>query len=97
MVASPQYFQAAGPQYVESITARAHASIGEIPRDAWMTLFPDNDHCWDYYAAAERMTARGFTFGAIGAYAGDALVGAVPLFRVEYRLILGVVMLVLRN
>ena len=36
-------FQAAGPQSVESITARAHASIREIPRDAWMSLFPDND------------------------------------------------------
>ena len=32
------------------------------------------------------MSARRFTFGAIGAYAGGALVGAAPMFRLEYRL-----------
>ncbi len=83
---STRYIHAGQQQSWDIITARAHASIQEIPRDAWISLFPENDHCWDYYAAAERMSARGFTFGAIGVYAGDALVGAVPMFRVEYRL-----------
>src|SRR5262249_10174841 len=70
----------------EPITARVHASIAEIPRDSWNALFPAAQQSWDYYRAAERMSARGFTFSAIGAYAGDTLVGAVPLFRVDYRL-----------
>ncbi len=68
------------------ITVRIHPSICEIPRDAWMTLFPQSDQSWDYYSASERMRSRGFVFGAIGAYAGEVLVAAAPLFRVDYRL-----------
>jgi hypothetical protein len=86
MAVPPRHIDAVRQQHWGSITARAHASICEIPRDAWRTLYPGADRSWDYYAAAERMSARRFTFGAIGAYARDALVGAVPMFRLEYRL-----------
>src|SRR5262245_21119273 len=63
-----------------------HASIAEIRRDAWSEVFPRSRQSWDYYAAGERMSAPGFSFGAIGAYYGETLVGAAPMFRVDYRL-----------
>src|SRR5262245_25317959 len=66
--------------------ATAHLSITEIRRSAWTQLVPRSRQSWDYYAAGERMSARGFSFGAIAAYCGDKLVGAVPMFRVDYRL-----------
>jgi hypothetical protein len=86
MAVAPRYVDAVRQPARDRINARAYASIREISRDSWMTLFPDADHCWDYCAAAERMVSPRFTFGAIGASAGGVLVGAAPMFRLEYRL-----------
>ena len=71
---------------LSALNARVHASVREIPRDAWARLFGNCAASWDYAAASERMAALGFTFGAIGTYEGDTLIGAVPMFRLDYRL-----------
>ncbi len=68
------------------LTARTHASITEIARDAWNGLFPGNPGSWDFYRAGERTSSPDFTYFVIAAYANDRLVGAVPMFRLDYRL-----------
>jgi predicted N-acyltransferase len=68
------------------LTVRHVASITDIPREAWDRLFPGKVEGWDYFRACERATPEEFTASAMGAFAGDDLVAAVPIFRTDYRL-----------
>jgi predicted N-acyltransferase len=68
------------------LAVRHVASIADIPRVDWDRLFPGRAEGWDYFRACERASPEDFTASAMGAYAGDELVAAVPLFRTDYRL-----------
>lgn len=70
----------------QPIAVRHFASITDVPREVWNGLFPGKAEAWDYFRACEAATPEDFSASAIGAYAGDALVAAVPLFRTDYRL-----------
>jgi len=70
----------------ETIAVRHLASIASVPRKAWDALFPGRAEGWDYFCACERSAPEGFSFSALGAYAGSELLAAVPLFRTDYRL-----------
>jgi predicted N-acyltransferase len=67
------------------LSHRVHASVTDIPREAWIRLYPSALHTWDFYRAAERMPAHGFSFSAVTVHEGDDLIAAAPVFRVEYR------------
>lgn len=69
-----------------ALVTRIHGSIAEIDRAAWNILYPNNPECWAHYRAIERMPSDNFTYSAVAAYAGGRLVGAAPMFRVDYRL-----------
>ncbi len=69
-----------------SLITRIHGSVAEIDRAAWNMLYPSNPECWAHYRAIERMPSDNFTYSAVAAYAGGRLVGAAPMFRVDYRL-----------
>lgn len=62
-----------------------HASVCEIAREDWGRLYPAAPHSFDFYRAAERMPARGFTFAAIAVRSQGRLVAVAPVFRVNYR------------
>lgn len=68
------------------LTVIALPSITEIPRDAWNRLFRHAGDGWDYFRACELTTPPDFTFSVLAAFAGETLVAAVPMFRVDYRL-----------
>lgn len=57
-----------------------------MPRAAWERLAPGRAEGWAYFGACERAMPDGFTASAMGAYAGDRLLAAAPLFRTDYRL-----------
>ncbi|MGI9403071.1 MAG: GNAT family N-acetyltransferase [Hyphomicrobium sp.] len=70
----------------QPIAVRHLPSITGLPREDWDRLFPDRAEGWDYFNACEQAAPEGFQASAMAAYAGDALVAAVPLFRTDYRL-----------
>jgi predicted N-acyltransferase len=70
----------------EPVIVRHVASISAIGREAWDRLFPGRVERWGYFSACERAAPAGFSASAIGAFAGDTLVAAAPLFRTDYRL-----------
>jgi predicted N-acyltransferase len=69
-----------------AVAVRHLASITDVTRDAWDRLRPGAAEGWDYFRACERATPEGFRASALGAFAGDRLIGAVPLFATDYRL-----------
>lgn len=68
-------------------TPRQHASIAEIPRDAWDAFFPGDAESWAYYAACEEAPIAGFETGYVAAYAPDGkLAAAAPVFHTRHEL-----------
>lgn len=65
---------------------KVHSTIAEIPRAEWLSLFPHSPKSWDYYRAIEAIPDYCFKFGAVTVRRGGVLVGAAPLFQVDYRL-----------
>lgn len=70
----------------QPIAVRHLTSITGLPREDWDRLFPGRAEGWDYFRACEQAAPEGFQASAMAAYAGAALVAAVPLFRTDYRL-----------
>ena len=70
----------------QPIAVRHLTSITGLPREDWDRLFPGRAESWDYFRACEQAAPEGFQASAMAAYAGAALVAAVPLFRTDYRL-----------
>ena len=70
----------------QPIAVRHLTSITGLPREDWDHLFPGRAEGWDYFRACEQAAPEGFEASAMAAYAGAALVAAVPLFRTDYRL-----------
>ncbi|MEE8098565.1 MAG: hypothetical protein V3T13_01365 [Hyphomicrobium sp.] len=70
----------------QPIAVRHLTSITGLPREDWDHLFPARAEGWDYFRACEQAAPEGFEASAMAAYAGAALVAAVPLFRTDYRL-----------
>lgn len=68
------------------LTTRILASVTEVPTEDWKRLFPGRAEGWDYFRACESASPEGFVLGALAAYRDGTLVGAVPTFRVSYRL-----------
>lgn len=68
------------------ISVRAMPSVAGVSRAEWDALFPGAVEGWDYFRACELAAPQGFKPSAIGAFAGDALIAAAPLFRLDYRL-----------
>jgi len=68
------------------VTVRHVASVADIGRKDWERLFPGRAEGWDYFRACEQATPEDFSASAMGAYAGDTLIAAVPMFRTDYRL-----------
>jgi hypothetical protein len=68
------------------LTARHVPTIADIAREDWSRLFESKAEGWDYFRACERAMPEDFSASAMGAYAGDTLVAAAPLFRTDYRL-----------
>jgi hypothetical protein len=71
---------------VGRLTVRALPSVTAVARSDWDRLFPGIAEGWDYFRACEQSAPEGFTSSAIGAFAGETLVAAAPLFRLNYRL-----------
>lgn len=71
---------------ISSIAVRSLPSVTSVSRDAWNSLFPSAAEDWDYFRSCERAAPPGFSLSAIGAFADNVLVGAAPLFRVDFRL-----------
>ncbi len=69
-----------------ALVTRIHGSIAEIDRADWNMLHPNNPECWAHYRAIECMPSDNFTYSVVAVYAGGRLVGAAPMFRVDYRL-----------
>ena len=69
----------------QPIAVRHLTSITGLPREDWDRLFPGRAEGWDYFRACEQAAPEGFQASAMAAYAGAALVAAVPLFRTDYR------------
>lgn len=68
-------------------TARQHASISEIPREAWDAFFPGDAEGWAYYAACEEAPLAGFETEYVAAYAADGKLAAVaPVFHTRHEL-----------
>ncbi|MDX2205435.1 MAG: hypothetical protein NW223_21985 [Hyphomicrobiaceae bacterium] len=66
--------------------AHVYASIGQLSRERWTALFPDDAEGWDYYLACEASPPPAFSFSAVGVHRGGELVAAAPVFRLSYRL-----------
>ncbi len=71
-----------GSHYV----ARALASMTEIPQATWEQMFPGDPECWDFYRVSEEVSPPGFSVSAIAVFYGAEIVGAVPVFQLDYRL-----------
>lgn len=70
-----------------SYVGRAHASVGQIPRETWDSLLPGEAESWDYYRAIEEIPpSDAFRLGAIAVYDGARVVAVAPLMEVTYRL-----------
>jgi len=67
-------------------TTRILKSVTDLDRAEWDRLFPGRVEGWDYFRACEAAAPQGFELGALAAYRDDALVGAAPTFKVNYRL-----------
>ncbi len=61
-------------------------SIAHIDPQAWNRLFPGSAVDWGYLRGCERSDPEDFVLSALAVYHGDVLVGAAPLFRLDYRL-----------
>jgi predicted N-acyltransferase len=72
--------------HADRLTVRALPSVTAVARSDWDRLFPGQAEGWDYFRACEQSAPEGFTSSAIGAFAGETLVAAAPLFRLNYRL-----------
>lgn len=70
----------------DRLTVRPLQSVTAVPRQDWDRLFPAAAEGWDYFHACELACPEGFTSSAIGTFAGDTLVAAAPLFRLNYRI-----------
>jgi predicted N-acyltransferase len=70
----------------QHVTVRPLASIAEVPRTQWNQLFPGAAEGWDYFRACELAEPKGFSSSAIAAFAGETMIAAAPLFRLNYRL-----------
>jgi hypothetical protein len=67
-------------------TTRILKSVTELGRADWDLLFPGRVEGWDYFRACEAAAPQGFELGALAVYRNEALVGAAPTFKVNYRL-----------
>lgn len=67
------------------LTTRWLRSVTSVARDDWNALFPGASENWEYFSGLER-TKSDFTFSAMGVLEGERMVGAIPLFRLDYRL-----------
>lgn len=76
----------ASGNFAGRLTVRALPSVTSVDRADWDRLFPGAVESWDYFRACERTAPQGFSTSAIGAFAGDTLVAAAPMFRLDYRL-----------
>jgi predicted N-acyltransferase len=61
-------------------------SVTAICRDDWNRLFPGAGEDWDYFHACELMSPEHFSLAALAAYHRETLVGAAPIFRMNFRL-----------
>lgn len=69
------------------LVVRRHASLDEVAAEAWDALFPGSPEDWAFYRAVEDSPPQDFELGALTvAGSGGALLAAVPMFRVSYRL-----------
>jgi len=68
------------------LVARHVETIADIAREDWSHLFGAKAEGWDYFGACERATPEDFSASAMGVWAGDRLMAAVPMFRTDYRL-----------
>ncbi len=67
-------------------TARALASITQIPQSTWQQMLPGEPESWDFYRVSEEVPPPGFSVSAIAAFDGAEIVGAAPVFQLNYRL-----------
>ena len=70
----------------QGLSVRVLPSVTGVARADWDKLFPGVAEGWDYFRACELAKPEGFTSSAIGAFAGETLVAAAPLFQLNYRL-----------
>ena len=70
----------------QPVRVKALASIAEVPRAQWDQLFAGAAEGWDYFRACELAAPEGFAPSGIAAFAGETLIAAAPLFRLNYRL-----------
>lgn len=68
-------------------SARQHASVTEIPREAWDAFFPGDAEGWAYYVACEEAPLAGFETSYVAAYGPDGALAAVaPVFHTRHEL-----------
>ena len=60
-------------------------SIAEFQPEVWDNLFPGRAENWNYFRACEQMDQTTFQLHAMGAFSGERLVGALLIFRQNYR------------
>lgn len=68
------------------LTHRCHASIRDIPRSHWDTLWPASAEGHGFYLAQEEAGIAGFDFCYLGLYDGDEPVLLAPLFRTRFNM-----------
>ncbi len=68
------------------IRARHVEQISQIDREDWNRLFPDMAENWEYFTACEASNPDMLRLSAMVVFDGETLVGAVPVFYVDYRL-----------
>ena len=69
-----------------TILVRSLPGIGSVSRDAWNALFPSTAEDWDFFRSCEYAPPEGFSVFALGAFADDQLIGAVPIFGITFPL-----------
>ena len=69
-----------------ALKARYLSSVGLVAQEEWDRLFPGASEGWGYLQACERSASDVFSLSAMGIFADDQLVAAVPLFEMDYRL-----------
>ncbi len=69
-----------------ALKVRHLRSVGAVSCEDWDRLFPGASEGWGYFRACERAAADEFTLSALGVYAGETLIAAVPIFQIDYRL-----------
>jgi len=72
--------------FATRIRVRHVETITDVDCDAWNQLFPDMAENWDYFRSCEDSKPELLKLSAMVVFDGTNLVGAVPVFIVDYRL-----------